>query len=163
MTMRIVVMGVSGCGKSTVGKMLAGELDAKFVDGDDLHPEENKAKMAAGIALNDDDRFGWLEKVAETLMAPGSNIVACSALKKKYRDQIRATAPETVFVHLNGDKETLLNRMQSRKDHFMPVSLLESQLATLEPLQPSEAGITLEITRSIEDLVEASLSFLSTS
>lgn len=160
MTMRIVVMGVSGCGKSTVGKLLADELEAKFVDGDDLHPEENKAKMAAGIALNDGDRFGWLDKVGDTLASEGANVVACSALKKKYRDQIRAKAPSTVFLHLAGDKNTLLERMNSRTNHFMPASLLDSQLSALEQLEADELGMTLEINHSVSELVQASLEYL---
>lgn len=160
--MRIVVMGVSGCGKSTVGQLLAERLEAKFVDGDDLHPEEKKAKMAAGIALNDQDRHGWLDSVAETLASEERSVVACSALKKKYRDQIRASCPDAVFIHLDGTREVLLERLETRKDHFMPASLLDSQLSALEPLDNSERGMTIRIEKPIAEIVEVSLKFLRT-
>ena len=161
--MRIVVMGVSGCGKSTVGRMLADRLEANFVDGDDLHPEENKAKMAAGIALNDEDRWGWLNSVGAVLSEEQGAVVACSALKRKYRDQIRKIAPGTVFIHLHGTKELLASRLENRTNHFMPSSLLDSQLNTLEPLQSDEAGIVLNIAESLELLVSKSLEYLKTS
>lgn len=158
-TMRIVVMGVSGCGKSTVGRLLAERLEAKFVDGDDLHPEENKAKMAAGIALNDEDRLDWLDAVASTLVSKTKMVVACSALKKKYRDQIRAVCPDAVFVHLSGSPEVLKQRLESRSNHFMPVSLLESQLQTLEPLSEVEVGATISIDLSIDEIVAEAVDF----
>ena len=160
MTMRIVVMGVSGCGKSTVGKMLASKLSAKFVDGDDLHPEENKAKMAAGIALNDDDRWGWLDSVAATLESADRVIVACSALKVVYRERIEAASPGTVFVHLSGSRSVLESRLNNRKEHFMPASLLDSQLSTLQPLGPDELGVVIDIDKSIDSIVDEALSFL---
>ena len=158
-------MGVSGCGKSTVGKALAQRLNARFIDGDDLHPSQNKTKMAAGIPLDDEDRWPWLELVGAALAeenlsaASGTKqitgtIVACSALKRKYRERILASARGTVFVHLDGPKEILAERMGSRGEHFMPPALLESQLATLEPLQPDEPGKAYSITLPIPDLVE---------
>ena len=160
MTMRIVVMGVSGCGKSTVGRLLAEKLDAKFIDGDDLHPEENKAKMAAGIALNDEDRWPWLDKVGESLVSDERIVIACSALKHAYRERILTRAAGTVFVHLAGSRETLAERMSSRPNHFMPLSLLDSQLATLEPLEYDEPGLVLDIDKPVEHIVDSCLSFI---
>jgi carbohydrate kinase (thermoresistant glucokinase family) len=160
MTMRIVVMGVSGCGKSTVGKMLAEKLDANFIDGDDLHPAENKAKMAAGIALNDEDRWPWLEKVGQALGGEEKIIIACSALKRQYRERILSQATNAVFVHLHGTREVLAERMTSRTDHFMPVTLLDSQLATLEPLEFDEPGLKVDIDQPVENIVESCLGFI---
>lgn len=168
---RIVVMGVSGCGKSSVGQALAEALGARFIDGDDLHPEANKAKMAAGIPLNDDDRWPWLDLVAaalaeENLDATGSNfngtVVACSALKRVYRERIGAGAPGTRFVHLHGSRELLAQRMGSRPNHFMPVSLLDSQLNTLELLSPYEPGRTYDIAAPVDQLVAAAVADLTT-
>ncbi len=151
---RIVVMGVSGCGKSSVGLALAEALGARFIDGDDLHPEANKAKMAAGIPLNDDDRWPWLDLVGEAL-AESNTVVACSALKRVYRERILAAAPGTFFVHLHGTRELLAQRMNARPNHFMPVSLLDSQLNTLEPLGADEPGVMLDIALPIDQLVAA--------
>ncbi|MEN9660864.1 MAG: hypothetical protein RLZZ443_793 [Actinomycetota bacterium] len=153
MNMRIVVMGVSGCGKSTVGQQLAAALDARFVDGDDLHPPANKSKMAAGIPLNDSDRWPWLDLVGAEL-AKGETIVACSALKVAYRDRISAAAQGTFFVHLAGSRELLEQRMRSRTNHFMPASLLDSQLATLEQLGADENGAVFDIATPPTQLVE---------
>ncbi len=151
---RIVVMGVSGCGKSSVGLALAEALGARFIDGDDLHPEANKAKMAAGIPLNDDDRWPWLDLVGEAL-AESNTVVACSALKRVYRERILAAAPGTFFVHLHGTRELLAQRMNARPNHFMPVSLLDSQLNTLELLGADEPGVMLDIALPIDQLVAA--------
>jgi carbohydrate kinase (thermoresistant glucokinase family) len=151
---RIVVMGVSGCGKSSVGLALAEALGARFIDGDDLHPEANKAKMAAGIPLNDDDRWPWLDLVGEAL-AESNTLVACSALKRVYRERILAAAPGTFFVHLHGTRQLLAQRMNARPNHFMPVSLLDSQLNTLELLSADEPGVMLDIALPIEQLVAA--------
>ena len=156
---RIVVMGVSGCGKSSVGLALAEALGARFIDGDDLHPEANKAKMAAGIPLNDDDRWPWLDLVGEAL-AESNTVVACSALKRVYRERILAAAPGTFFVHLHGTRELLAQRMGARPDHFMPVSLLDSQLNTLELLGADEPGLTYNIAEPIDQLVAAVLTDL---
>jgi carbohydrate kinase (thermoresistant glucokinase family) len=156
---RIVVMGVSGCGKSSVGLALAEALGARFIDGDDLHPEANKAKMAAGIPLNDDDRWPWLDLVGEAL-AKSNTVVACSALKRVYRERILAAAPGTFFVHLHGTRELLAQRMNARPNHFMPVSLLDSQLNTLELLGADEPGVMLDIALPIDQLVAAALTDL---
>lgn len=131
---RVVVMGVSGCGKSTVGSLLARRLEVPFLDADALHPPANVAKMSAGVPLTDEDRMPWLDAVARELAAPGSVVVACSALRRSYRDTIRATAPDAVFVHLQGLRDLLAARIAARLDHFMPASLLDTQLETLEPL-----------------------------
>jgi carbohydrate kinase (thermoresistant glucokinase family) len=145
-TLHIVVMGVCGCGKSTVGALLAREVVGAFLDGDELHPAPNVAKMAAGIPLDDGDREPWLREVGRRLLASDRPLViACSALKRSYRDLIRSAAPQTLFVHLHGTRELLAERMSARPGHFMPLSLLDSQLATLEPLGSDEPGIQLDI------------------
>ena len=149
---QIVVMGVSGCGKSTVGQLLAQKLSARFIDGDDLHPESNKAKMAAGNPLNDDDRWPWLALVGQAL-AEGQTVVACSALKRVYRERILAAAPQIKFVHLSGSREVLEQRLGARSGHFMPASLLDSQLATLEPLAADEPGLVIDIDQPVADIV----------
>lgn len=154
----LIVMGVSGCGKSTVGSMLGERLGARFQDGDDLHPEANKAKMGAGIPLDDGDRKPWLEDIGRALRrsqeASAPLIIACSALKRSYRDLLRRHAPEIVFVHLRGDRETLLGRMKARENHFMPTSLLDSQLETLEPLADDEIHVLGDIRLAPEVLVK---------
>lgn len=142
----VVVMGVSGSGKTTVGIALAAALSVPFRDGDDLHPAANVAKMAAGIALTDDDRMPWLALVgAELAVAPGGLVIACSALKKVYRRAILAAAPSGRFLFLDGSRALLESRMQLRQGHFMPASLLDSQLATLEPLAADEPGVRVSL------------------
>lgn len=138
-------MGVSGAGKSTVGAALADLLGVQFVDADSLHPESNVAKMAAGTALTDADRWPWLDLVGRALAgASGSGlVVACSALKRAYRDAIRAAAPGVRFVQLEVARTTLTDRVANRPGHFMPVTLLDSQLETLEPLEADEAGVVV--------------------
>lgn len=142
----IVVMGVSGAGKSTVGAALAARLGLRFVDADSLHPETNVAKMAAGTPLTDDDRWPWLALVGSTLASAAREglVVACSALRRSYRDAIRAAAPQVRFVHLAVPRAALDERVADRQEHFMPASLLDSQLSTLEPLWRDEAGVTVE-------------------
>ncbi len=141
----IVVMGVSGSGKSTVGALLAEALGTPFTDGDDLHPAANVAKMAAGIPLDDADRWPWLAAVGRALAGAGPEglVVACSALKRAYRDAIRAEAPTARFVELDSSPELLAARMVQRANHFMPPSLLASQLALLEPLAADEPGVRI--------------------
>lgn len=153
---RIVVMGVSGCGKSTVATLLAARLGVPYVDADDLHPAANVARMSAGIPLTDDDRAPWLDVVAATLAAaPDGLVVACSALRRTYRDRLRAGAPGTTHVHLDGAPELLAARIGARTDHFMPSSLLGTQLATLEPLGDDEAGIRLDVAATPDELADA--------
>lgn len=159
---RIVVMGVSGAGKSSVGAQLAGALGVTFVDADDLHPLANVEKMAAGIPLTDEDRRPWLAEVGEALAASSAGIVmACSALRRRYRDQIRSAAPQTVFVHLAGTHELLASRLSGREDHFMPAALLDSQESTLEPLEADERGVVVDITPSLSEVVREIVAQLS--
>jgi carbohydrate kinase (thermoresistant glucokinase family) len=152
--MKLVVMGVSGCGKSSVGELLAQKIGAVFIDGDDLHPASNKEKMSSGAPLNDDDRWPWLEAVGTSLENTENIVVACSALKKIYRDRILAQSPATRFIHLHGSKELLLSRLGNRTSHFMPSTLLDSQLQTLEMMDSSEPGKVFDISKPVEVLVE---------
>jgi len=153
----IVVMGVSGSGKSTVGAALADRLGLAFTDADGLHPPANVAKMSSGVPLTDDDRWPWLDAVGAELSGHDDDglVVACSALRRSYRDRIRAHAPRTAFLHLAGGREVLAARMAGRAGHFMPPALLTSQLDTLEPLATGEAGTTLDIDAPVGELVEA--------
>lgn len=134
-------MGVSGCGKSTVGRLVAQQLGFEFWDGDDFHPAANVAKMRTGTPLNDDDRRPWLLAIAdfmrESHAAGRGAVIACSALKESYRDLLLRGEPWVRFVHLTGPREVIADRMKSRVGHYMPVTLLDSQLATLET--PSDA------------------------
>ncbi len=158
MGIRIVVMGVSAAGKSTVGRLLADRLGLPFRDADDLHPASNVRKMAAGAPLDDADRAPWLDAVGAELEAATTGIVmACSALKHSYRDRLRAAAPSTVFVHLHGSGDLLAARASARTEHFMPSSLLASQLAVLEPLAADEAGITVDVAGAPAEIVDRAL------
>jgi carbohydrate kinase (thermoresistant glucokinase family) len=148
----VVVMGVSGSGKTTVGAALADALGLRFVDGDALHPVANVAKMAAGIPLDDDDRAPWLDAIGAVL-AGGPVVVACSALKRAYRDRLRAAAPRLELVFLDGDRELLASRMVARPGHFMPASLLDSQLATLEPPTADEQALTVDVSAPVVEIV----------
>ena len=153
MTRRLVIMGVSGCGKSSVGAGLAARLGLNYRDGDDLHPPENVAKMRAGMPLTDADRWPWLDRVGQVLLAEAPVIVGCSALKRAYRDRIRTAAGGPVtFVHLDGSQEVIAARMALRQGHYMPLSLLDSQFAALEPPAAEEA-ITVSIDQPLEAIV----------
>ncbi len=156
--MQLVIMGVSGSGKSTLGERLAKVLGCRFVDGDQLHSPANLAKMKAGIPLEDADRWPWLQRVG-VVLAENSNsqrgiIVACSALRRAYRESIRELAPAVEFVFLYGDREILFQRLQARRGHFFDPSLLDSQLATLEPLEPDEPGFAFSIEAPPEKLLQ---------
>jgi gluconokinase len=151
----VVVMGVSGSGKSTVGAALAQRLRVPFADADDFHPAANIAKMSGGHPLDDNDRFPWLEVIGRWLAdhAEGG-VMSCSALKHKYRDQLRNHCPDVYFVHLDGTPEVIARRQASRPGHFMPPSLLSSQFHTLEPLADNERGVVIDIDQPIDAIVE---------
>lgn len=158
----IVVMGVSGCGKSTLGQALAEALGVPYIEGDALHPPRNVALMAAGTPLTDADRAGWLDVIGERLAQAGDQgaVVACSALRRIYRDRLRAASPGLRLVHLHGDPALLAARIGQRTGHYMPATLLPSQLQTLEPPDPDEAAITLDIAQPPEALVRRALQAL---
>ncbi len=146
--MVVIIMGVSGCGKTTVGKLLAINLDLPFYDADDFHPPKNVKKMSSGEPLNDQDRKPWLEILSNEIEEWNSNkgaILACSSLKKSYRDILISKSDDVQFVYLKGDRDTILKRMRARKDHYMPPELLDSQFITLE--EPDSA-ITVTIDKS---------------
>lgn len=153
----VIVGGVSGSGKSTVGALLAQRLEVPFIDADSLHPEANVAKMAAGLPLDDIDREPWLVRIGEVLAAHVDSglVLACSALRRTYRDTIRAVEPTTVFVTLSGSRELIAARMNARADHFMPASLLDSQLAAFEPLETDETGADVSVDAEVDDIVAA--------
>lgn len=151
----IVVMGVSGSGKSTVGAALAQRLRVPFADADDFHPPANIDKMSAGQPLDDDDRYPWLEAIGQWLADhPAGGVMSCSALKRRYRDQLREHCPDVEFLHLSGTAEVIGARQASRPGHFMPASLLTSQFQTLEPLQADEAGHVIDVDRNIDSIIE---------
>ena len=162
MTDRMIIMGVSGCGKSMIGSAFAEAIGATFIDGDDLHPAENIVKMASGEPLTDADRAGWLAIVAETLRVNEENVViACSALKRKYRDAIRyGTKTNVIFLHLVGARDVIATRMSARNDHFMPPMLLNSQFAALEPLESDEMAVEVNIDQTPAAIVAELISKL---
>lgn len=145
----VVVMGVAGCGKTSVGEELARRLGWQFLEGDAFHPPENIAKMSAGIPLQDEDRWGWLDTIAAHIAlareAKAPVVVSCSALKRRYRERLGAGGTRVLFVHLHGSRETIHARMALRTGHFMPANLLDSQFAALEPLESGEFGIVCDI------------------
>lgn len=154
MPQAIVLMGVSGSGKTSVGLRLSEILGWRFFDGDDLHPRENIVKMTSGIPLNDDDRSAWLESLHDLIegqLNEGYSIlVACSALKRKYRDQLRKGNPGLTFVYLKGDYELIFSRMEGRKTHYMDSRMLQSQFDDLE--EPKQA-IVINIDQNVESIV----------
>jgi len=155
-------MGVSGAGKSSVGIAIAERLGVTFTDADSLHPASNVAKMAAGTPLTDADRWPWLDLVGHALADAGDDglVVACSALKRSYRDAIRAAAPSARFVHLVVPRTVLGDRVASRPGHFMPASLVDSQLETLEPLEADEPGVVVDSEGGVEATAERALAAL---
>ena len=150
----VVVMGVAGTGKTTIGPLLAARLGVPYAEGDDCHPQSNIAKMSAGTPLTDDDRWPWLDAIGDWAQGRAGlgGVVSCSALKRSYRDRLRAAAPGVVFVHLTGDRALVEDRMSHRQGHFMPTALLDSQFATLQPLEPDEAGVAVNVTGSPEEI-----------
>ncbi|MGO7568772.1 gluconokinase [Rhizobium ruizarguesonis] len=162
----IIVMGGSGCGKSSVGEKLAEALHLAFVEGDALHPAANVEKMSKGIPLTDEDRMPWLDSIGEEMKASLEKsegiIVSCSALKRIYRDRLRAAAGGNLFfVYLEGSRALLMKRMGERKGHFMPVSLLDSQLATLEVPTGEPGVVTVDIDDTIEGIAATALKSLA--
>lgn len=160
--LRIVIMGVSGSGKSTIGALLAHELALPFIEGDALHPEENIAKMRAGHPLQDEDRWPWLDRIAELIaLSDKGVVVSCSALKKAYRDRLRQkSGGQLRFIFLDAASTDLLMRMRERSGHFMPVSLLESQIATLEAPAGEALLLAVDASASPQAIVNASLDWL---
>jgi len=156
-------MGVAGSGKSTVGAALAHRLGVPFADADSLHPAANVAKMAAGTPLDDDDRGPWLDAVGQWLADHDDGVMSCSALKRRYRDQLRSHRTDIAFLHLTGSPELIGARQAGRPGHFMPSSLLMSQFDVLEPLDPDEQGMAIDVGQSVGTIVEAFVKFLSVS
>lgn len=151
----VVVMGVTGSGKTTVGLLLAHQLGVPFADADDFHTPELKAKMAAGHPLDDTDRAPWLRRLADWLAGePGGCVLACSALKRRYRDVLRSGSPRLCFLHLAGEPAVASERVAHRRSHYMPASLVDSQYAALEPLEPDEFGVAVDFTLGPENIVE---------
>ncbi|NBE55389.1 gluconokinase [Streptomyces boluensis] len=158
----VVVMGVAGTGKTTIGPLLAAQLGVPYAEGDDFHPEANIAKMSAGTPLTDDDRWPWLDAIGSWAhgRAGLGGVVSSSALKRSYRDRLRSAAPGVVFVHLTGSRELIEDRMSHRKGHFMPTALLDSQFATLQPLGPDEAGVDVDVAGGPEEIAERAVTAL---
>ncbi|MER6317997.1 gluconokinase [Streptomyces sp. NPDC001581] len=159
----IVVMGVAGTGKTTVGRLLATALGIPYAEGDAFHPAANVAKMSAGTPLDDADRWPWLDAIGQWIRDCAGlrgGVVAASSLKRAYRDRLRASAPGAVFVHLTGERPLIEERMAARKGHFMPTTLLDSQFATLEPLQEDEVGVVVGVSGSPEEITERALAAL---
>ena len=160
----VVVMGVSGCGKSVVGAAVASWLERPFAEGDEFHPPENIAKMESGTPLNDEDRWPWLRSLADWIAerdaAGEQGVVTCSALKRSYRDVLRKGAPGVVFVHLHGDFDLIAQRQGARQDHFMPSSLLQSQFDTLEPLADDEEGVVIDVAGTPEEIAEEAMAYV---
>ncbi|MFD9631923.1 gluconokinase [Streptomyces violascens] len=152
----VVVMGVAGTGKTTIGPLVAARLGVPYAEGDDFHPAANVAKMSAGIPLDDEDRRPWLDAIGAWAhhRAGLGGVVSSSALKRSYRDRLRAAAPGLVFLHLTGDRALIEQRMAERTGHFMPAALLDSQYATLQPLGPDEAGVAVDVSGTPEDIAE---------
>lgn len=161
----VVVMGVSGSGKSTVAERLADELGVEFGEADLFHPVTNIEKMAAGIPLTDDDRWPWLGDIAAWMQERENRgqscVVACSALRRVYRDILRGDLPHVLFLHVHGPMEVIAARMGARSEHFMPGSLLQSQFDTLEPLEPDEPGVVLDLRGTPDELLDRALAVLA--
>lgn len=158
----VVVMGVAGTGKTTIGPLVAVALGVPYAEGDDFHPAANVAKMSAGVPLDDGDRWPWLDAIGQWAhgRAGLGGVVSSSALKRAYRDRLRAAAPGLVFLHLTGDRELIERRMSERRGHFMPTALLDSQFATLQPLGADEAGVAVDVAGTPEDITDRAVAAL---
>ncbi|MFF4751254.1 gluconokinase [Streptomyces sp. NPDC002514] len=159
----VVVMGVAGTGKTTIGRLLAARLGVPYAEGDDFHPPASIAKMSAGVPLDDADRWPWLDAIGRWAhgRAGLGGVVSSSALKRSYRDRLRAAAPGIVFVHLTGDRALVEDRMSHRQGHFMPTALLDSQFATLQPLEPDETGVAVDVSGSPQQITERAVEALA--
>jgi gluconokinase len=159
----LVVMGVSGVGKSTIAERLSERLGYEFAEADDFHPAANVAKMTAGVPLDDEDREPWLRALSDWVrqrhQEGRSTVMSCSALRRRYRDVLREGAPDTFFVHLVGDQQLLLDRMGHRR-HFMPPALLQSQFDALEPLACDERGVVVDVTVPPDEVVQKAIEAL---
>ncbi|MFE6978742.1 gluconokinase [Streptomyces sp. NPDC057682] len=158
----VVVMGVAGTGKTTIGPLLADALGVPYAEGDDFHPPANIAKMSAGVPLDDADRWPWLDAIGQWAhgRAGLGGVVSSSALKRSYRDRLRGEAPGAVFLHLTGSRPLIAERMAGRTGHFMPTALLDSQFATLEPLADDEAGVAVDVSGPPEDITRRAVDAL---
>jgi len=148
-------MGVSGCGKTTVGEVLAARLDVPYADADAFHSQANITKMASGHPLADADRTPWLAAIGTWLHEQSGGVASCSALRRRYRDVLRSRAADVVFLHLDGERAVIQQRLAHRTGHFMPAALLDSQLKTLERLEPDERGVTVDLALPVEQIVDA--------
>ncbi|MGQ0779285.1 MAG: gluconokinase [Pseudonocardiales bacterium] len=158
-------MGVTGCGKTRIGQLLAERLGVAYAEADSFHPPANVTKMAAGQALDDDDRYPWLAAIADWISTRGcagqGGVVSCSALKYRYRDVLRQAYAGVWFLHLDADRDLITRRVAGRSDHFMPVSLVDSQFQALEPLRPDEAGTVIDASASPADIVATAVARLN--
>jgi gluconokinase len=149
----VVVMGVAGCGKSTLGQALAAAWGVAFIEGDDFHPPANVAKMHAGQPLNDQDRAGWLDALQDELRRQPNAVLSCSALKRAYRDRLRVARPDLRFIHAVISRQEAAHRLSQRQSHFFPASLVDSQFAALEPPDQEAGTCTIDATRPVAELV----------
>ncbi|MFE1169835.1 gluconokinase [Nocardiopsis sp. NPDC058789] len=163
--MHFVFMGVSGSGKTSVAERIAARLELPFAEADAFHPQANISKMSAGVPLTDEDRWPWLAELADWIAAHEvlgeSTVMACSALRRSYRDVLRAGAPGVRFVHMHGTEEVIWERIEAREDHFMPPALLRSQLETLERLGPDEEGLELDVRGNLDELSRQALDYVA--
>jgi gluconokinase len=161
----VVVMGVTGCGKTTIGRLLAERLGVAYAEADSFHPPANVAKMITGQALDDDDRYPWLEEIADWIRARvqggEGGVVSCSALKVRYRDLLREAGAGVWFLHLDADRDLITRRVAARHDHFMPVSLIDSQFRALEPLRLNEEGAVIDASARPEDILRIAVARLN--
>ncbi|MEU9981444.1 gluconokinase [Streptomyces sp. NPDC050856] len=158
----VVVMGVAGTGKTTIGPLVAERLGVPYAEGDDFHPAANIAKMSAGVPLDDDDRWPWLDAIGRWAhgRAGRGGVVSSSALKRAYRDRLRSAAPGAVFLHLTGERGLIEERMAARTGHFMPTALLDSQFATLQPLEDDETGVAVDVSGGPEEIADRAVAAL---